>query len=167
MENRTLPYFIVEAAKLAIREYFFPISWLYKKFKKKPKGLPWAVCLVLIKNNLILSVSRINDPTKIGLPGGKIEPGEDFAEAACRELHEETGIKVSPWSLRQIHSGIDAKDYMVITYYVEQAAHLGQEATQQPNEGVPKWVTWDELCNSHFGDYNKQVRESVRKMLGR
>lgn len=33
------------------------------------------------------------------LPGGRAEEGEDIAEAACRELKEETGIKVKPEDL--------------------------------------------------------------------
>src|SRR5262249_35667166 len=33
------------------------------------------------------------------IPKGKAEPGEDFAAAAVRELHEETGLKVRPEEL--------------------------------------------------------------------
>lgn len=39
---------------------------------------------------------------KFVLPGGKIEPGEGPAEAAARELAEETGLHVDPSSLRGI-----------------------------------------------------------------
>jgi 8-oxo-dGTP pyrophosphatase MutT (NUDIX family) len=34
------------------------------------------------------------DPDRWGLPGGHVEPGEDPALAARRELHEETGLRV-------------------------------------------------------------------------
>jgi 8-oxo-dGTP pyrophosphatase MutT (NUDIX family) len=34
------------------------------------------------------------DPEKWGFPGGAVEPGEGFAEAAHRELEEETGVRV-------------------------------------------------------------------------
>ena len=33
------------------------------------------------------------------LPGGKPEPGETFAEAAAREVHEEVGLKLDPADL--------------------------------------------------------------------
>ncbi|SMC50359.1 8-oxo-dGTP pyrophosphatase MutT, NUDIX family [Fulvimarina manganoxydans] len=32
-------------------------------------------------------------------PGGKAEPGESFRHAACRELHEEIGLQLSPEDL--------------------------------------------------------------------
>ncbi|MCZ4553174.1 NUDIX hydrolase [Gordonia rubripertincta] len=33
-------------------------------------------------------------PGQFALPGGRIEPGEDYATAALRELHEELGVEV-------------------------------------------------------------------------
>ncbi|WP_457207746.1 NUDIX domain-containing protein [Nocardioides sp. P5_C9_2] len=35
-----------------------------------------------------------HDPERWGLPGGDLEPGEDFLAAAVRELEEETGLRV-------------------------------------------------------------------------
>lgn len=39
------------------------------------------------------------DPEKWGLAGGHVEPGEDFATAAYRELEEETGVALAPGTL--------------------------------------------------------------------
>lgn len=41
---------------------------------------------------LYLAVSRKYDKTDFGLPGGKIDPGENFLDCAIRELFEETGL---------------------------------------------------------------------------
>ena len=40
------------------------------------------------------------DPEKWGLVGGHVEDGEEFEPAAYRELEEETGIRLSPGTLR-------------------------------------------------------------------
>lgn len=37
-------------------------------------------------------------------PGGECDPGEDFASAAQRELHEETGIRAAPAPLGLVKS---------------------------------------------------------------
>jgi 8-oxo-dGTP diphosphatase len=44
------------------------------------------------KNRHILLVRK--PKSKWALPGGKVETGEAIAEAAIRELHEETGLNV-------------------------------------------------------------------------
>lgn len=63
---------------------------------------PVAVCL-LVQNSegQILAVSRKKDFHKpesewrFGLPGGKVDPGEDHIMALVREVREETGCKLS------------------------------------------------------------------------
>lgn len=47
-------------------------------------------------NHKILLIKRNNDPYRgyYALPGGKVEPGEDILNAACRETVEETGLNV-------------------------------------------------------------------------
>lgn len=40
------------------------------------------------------------DPEKWGLPGGHVDPGEEYEHAAYRELAEETGVRLEPGDLR-------------------------------------------------------------------
>ncbi|WP_375687639.1 NUDIX hydrolase [Pseudooceanicola sp. LIPI14-2-Ac024] len=57
-----------------------------------------AALAVVLKDNHVLLVRRRNPPDAglWGYPGGHVEPGETVAEAAARELHEETGVSATP-----------------------------------------------------------------------
>lgn len=57
-----------------------------------------AVCVAIWQNDKILLVRRANAPNKglWALPGGKVDVGETIAEAAIRELCEETNLKATP-----------------------------------------------------------------------
>lgn len=52
----------------------------------------------------------------LGIPKGKIEPGEDPLEAAVRELQEETGISINP-------SDLDQESNIVDVYKGDQLSH--------------------------------------------
>ena len=55
----------------------------------------YAVCaLVLNSEGLILGVSRKDDHTAFGVPGGKVEDNETVVEALHREMLEETGYHI-------------------------------------------------------------------------
>ena len=54
--------------------------------------------VVLVSGGRVL-LQRRSDFQVWGLPGGHVELGEGFAEAAARELQEETAIEVEPSSL--------------------------------------------------------------------
>lgn len=76
-----------------------------------PRGFePFAVTvdvvlLTVVERRLEVLLIRRGKPPYEGawaLPGGFVEPDEDLAEAAARELLEETGIGVEPGGLRQV-----------------------------------------------------------------
>jgi len=63
-----------------------------------------TVVLTIIDRVLHVLVVQRRDAKKgaFALPGGLVEAHEDLADAACRELQEETGLRVSPRQLHQI-----------------------------------------------------------------
>lgn len=59
--------------------------------------VPAASTVISDDAGRVLLILRGTEPEKgrWSVPGGHVEPGEDFAEAAAREAFEETGLKVS------------------------------------------------------------------------
>lgn len=87
-----------------------------------------------------------SDPNLWDIPGGGIDPGENPAQAALREFHEESGIKVADTDLKFIKTVYERKperDFVMNLYYTE---IKGQpEVVVNPEEHSEfKWVTPDE-----------------------
>lgn len=109
----------------------------------------------------VVGVTRKDNPNDWGLPGGKIEPGETFIEAAVRETFEETGIKLAAFSLQRAYSG-PIGEYNCTTYILYGSdlqenwtlAHLRPENGTGSLTGL---VGLNELINGCFGDYNDRL----------
>jgi len=115
-----------------------------------------AVC-VLIQNEVgeVLSVSRRGKPDDLGLPGGKVDPGETLEEACIRETFEETGIKIS--NLRLVFQKVcpGEVDYDSFTFTAD---YEGEPLGQEPGIDV-KWAPWRTLLDeaNTFSDYNRDL----------
>ncbi len=123
-----------------------------------------SVLLIDPKTKLVLGCARKDMPENWGLPGGKIDPGEEAIDAAEREVFEETGIRahLRPmpiyWGPASMQTG-DEPRYCV-TYLAD--AWEG-EPTQQPNEGKTGWVTWEQLIDGVFGEYNFALKAAYER----
>lgn len=72
--------------------------------RKKAKVLSTAGVIVLDGEGRIL-LQRRGDDGNWCIPGGAVEPGETVAEAAAREVFEETGLIVDDMEFFNIYSG--------------------------------------------------------------
>lgn len=77
----------------------FLASPLYAELAgREPAAERFASVALVDPSGRILMQERdehpVLDPERWGFPGGHVEPGEDFHEAALRELEEETGVRL-------------------------------------------------------------------------
>jgi ADP-ribose pyrophosphatase YjhB (NUDIX family) len=126
-----------------------------------------AAVMLIVKDGLILAVSRRHDSTKFGLPGGKQEPNETLSEAAIRETFEETGVKVYTCSRLYVreepasHPG--GEPFYTTAFYAMDWD--GDPVASE--EGVVKWITASDLTNSSgaFSEYNRATLDAMKKLL--
>lgn len=75
------------------------------------------------------------------IPGGTVEPGETFAQAAVRELHEEAGLVAEPGDVLELGALLDrVGDVVRLTAPVLVTRSSG--APQQREEAIGAWRFW-------------------------
>ena len=114
-----------------------------------------CVGVVCLKGDSVLLIRRGTAP-RLGewsLPGGRIEPGERAADAALRELREETGVEARLTGLVGVVDGLFPevdRHYVMIDYAAEwisgepRAGDDAAEAAFKPLAAVDALVDWAE-----------------------
>lgn len=137
----------------------------------------------------ILASSRRYDDSQIGLPGGKVdEPGdgtlvgdpwgdmefywrqnrEALLRGALREVLEETGIDLEPYSseFRMVWAGScenqtapEGSPRFWPTWSFEVEYFGDEDPKPRPGEPLCRWATWEDICsdNQPFRNYNRTL----------
>ncbi len=122
-----------------------------------------VACVVVRNKDKFLSVSRKDNSTILGFPGGKCDENESLQDCVRRELKEETGLDVG--YLQLLYEGIcidekSNKEYDVTTFLAND--FKGEINTKE--NGVVSWVTSEKLLYGNIGKYNKNVFDVIKKI---
>jgi 8-oxo-dGTP pyrophosphatase MutT (NUDIX family) len=116
-----------------------------------------AATTLIIDRGQVLSVSRLDDHADIGLPGGKLDPGESCEEAAIRETLEETGIRVI--SMIHVFECDDGCGYYVHTFLVTE----WEGVPRARESSMVQWVAPESMLTEQcsFRAFNRALFETV------
>lgn len=109
--------------------------------------------VVCLKGDAVLLIRRGKAPRagQWSIPGGRIEPGERAADAALRELREETGVAAVLTGLIDVIDHIDEQRHYVLIDYAARwtggepvAGDDALEAVFAPLDGLGPFGLWSE-----------------------
>ncbi len=115
----------------------------------KEAGAPvLAVSAVCRRDGEVLLVLRGHAPA-IGvwsIPGGRVEPGERLADAARRELREETGIEAEPARMLDVTERIGKEGHFVIVSFEMRIGPSGDVPRAGSDAADARWVRVEEIA---------------------
>lgn len=102
------------------------------------------MCMVCDGERVVVIDRQKEDWPGITFPGGHVELGESFTDAVIREIHEETGLKISSLQLCGIKDWYENDCRYVVLFY--KTTHFEGELVSS-EEGKVQWEEIDNLPN--------------------
>ncbi len=138
----------------------------YDNYKRLKGEVPLAVSIVVMNTrNEIICVSRKDDHTDFGLVGGKVDPEDkDTLDASIRELFEETGLLYERDKFIKIYQG-NHMDYWQVTYFVNVISDMDDSVFKHDEPHVVKWSNWQTVFDGSFGEYNRIIKDRIKKLI--
>lgn len=127
-----------------------------------PTGITCRTLLMNPAGELLLLRRSATDPFHPGtwdLPGGRLEPGESYVQAALRETHEECGLTLPPASLQLVYGTSNPRLQGTGTWLFYRAAAPAEAAIALSGEhdtytwispaALPQHTNYDVLLRMH------------------
>jgi ADP-ribose pyrophosphatase len=168
-----------EAARVFKGEIYDVYQWPQKMFDGSTKTFEMlkrvdTVQIIAVKDGKIVVVLE-EQPHKAkfyGVPGGRVDPGEDTLTAAKRELLEETGMVFDNFELVDIAQPQSNIEWFVYTYVATDFASQGDKHLDNGERNEIFEMDYDEVLKLAPGMRLKRILEilqtnkRVREVLG-
>ncbi len=133
-------------------------------------------CVILVEHGKVLCVKYSSKNDFYLFPGGGIEKGETIAEAAVREMKEESGIKVKLGKIVYINDWIENKETnsRVVNIFFTGQRVGGKEDNGVKDNGKVKGIEWIDLeefknidfrpksiAERLFSDYKNNFKDTI------
>jgi ADP-ribose pyrophosphatase YjhB (NUDIX family) len=127
-----------------------------------------AASAACFRNGKLLLVRRAAPPELWTLPGGRVEPGEAAAEAARRELREETGVEGDivgfaghrVMTLRDVEGALE-RHFVILSFAVRWRAGDGQVGEEL---AALEWIEPSALARFQTTEGLSEIVESARRL---
>ncbi|WP_162991368.1 NUDIX hydrolase [Halostella salina] len=129
----------------------------------------WVVAAVVLDATDRVLLAYHRDDGAWLVPGGSVQPGESLREAVIREVHEETGVSVTPDRPYAIvenivqHSG-DSRSFRFVMFSAQAKSPEIGNKLGEPGEPIADADWFDSLPDEIFKrELAEQVLERVRE----